>query len=111
MAIITLHGIRITDRVTVNQVATRGFQVFFDGEYINTAHSGAAAVGMAKAWLEQRQKDREAEDRRTEHEAREYQKRQDHIFLTRLTSQLGLEDDDLTDLIEVIKRRLKEDDD
>ncbi len=111
MSIRELYGIRITDRVTISQVGRSGFQVFFDGEYINTAHSGPAAVGMAKAWLEQRQKQREAEARADAEEQARAKQREEHCFLNRIASQLDLERDDLDDLIALIKRRIKEDDD
>jgi hypothetical protein len=108
MAIVELYGIRITDRVTVSHIGRDQFQVFFDGEYIDTAHSGPAAVGMAKAWLQQCDERRKEEAARLEKEEKREQEIGDRNFLYRVFP--NLEPEDLDTLIEVLKRRMKADD-
>jgi hypothetical protein len=103
-----LYGIRITDRVTINRVGHNRFQVFFDNEYIDTARSGPAAVGMAKAWLQQCDERRKEEAARLEKEQKREQEIGDRNFLYRVFP--NLEPDELDTLIEVLKRRMKADD-
>jgi len=111
MAITDLYGIRITDRVTVTQINPTTYQVFFDGEYIGTDRSGVGAVNLAREWLSKRNKERELEAARAQREAEQDRKRQDNLFVVSLAAKLKIEPDDLEELISVIKRRIKADDD
>jgi len=103
----TLYGIKITDRVRVEEGFGQ-FVAFFDDERIGAFKTGKAAVNGTIAVLKERAKAREAEAAADRERQIMDQKSDDIAFLYNLSDRLGIDVDDLERLIEVIKRRLAE---
>lgn len=109
MSIVTQYGIRITDRVRVEETTASGAPVFsasFDGEPIpGYSYTCAGAIRIAQAWLkkrdEQRVADKMAEAAREKADAAA----DDQRFLWNLAVTLGIGDSDMDRLIEIIGRR------
>lgn len=102
----TLYGIRITDRVRVDEGFGQ-YVAFFDDERVGTFPSGRAAVNGAIAFLRDRAARREREAELAVQRAAAEQQDEDETFLYDLTDRLGISVSDMETLIEIIGRRLK----
>lgn len=103
----TLYGIKITDRVRVEEGFSQ-FVAFFDDERIGAFHTGKAAVNGAINFLNARAEARAIEASIARQNEADAQREADDAFLTDLAFKLGVWPDTMNTLIEIIKRRVDE---
>lgn len=105
----TLYGIKITDRVTIEDHLAnpydRRFVAKFDGKEVAAAHSAPVAARRAQAWLQERAAERQAQTRASKEAAANLAYANDNAFLDQLADRIGCDVYDLLELIEIIKRR------
>ena len=103
----TLYGIKITDRVRVEEGFGQ-FVAFFDDERIGTFHTGKAAVNGAINFLNARAEARVIEASIAKQNEADAQRAADEVFLDWFSDKINVPVADLETFIEVIRRRVDE---
>lgn len=104
----TLYGMKITDRVTVDEIIKFGLLTYrarFDGEHVGDFTSGRDAVSSAIAFIKRKRAEAEAFAANEAAMAAETQECEDEAFLTDIANRLGVDASDLDRLIEIVARR------
>lgn len=106
-----LYDRKVSDRMQILWSETKKkYQVYMDDDCLSENFNAKAAVNQACDALKERAAQREADRQAAAEQAAVDQHRADDAFLLQLARRLGLEEDDLTQLVDIIVRRIEDND-